>query len=316
MFCALNGRHPHPPPGQQPAQPGDHRGLAGVAGRAAHHQTAGHGGPAPGPAASRARPDSPGTAMRTVPAQAEAGAIADQDAWRARRSRRPGAPDEHPVGLGRLAAGSPARRSSAGQPVPEPGDRPPPSRAGRPSPADRAARRSASPLTAQRGWRAAPAARASSSSARGRSRRGGPGRRAAWSASRARPHPAGLSPRVQVPVASGQNASSHTAAVSSGRASRPVGLCGLDRHRGPSAVEVGQVTAVQGEVRLVDPARSRARPRRSAMASAPPLVSSSWPGPTPCAAASALGAPPAGRDTGRGRRGGGPRSAPGRARPG
>ena len=52
--------------------------------------------------------------------------------------------------------------------------------------------------------------------------------------------PPPASPRVQVPVASGQKASSHTAAVSSGPASRPVGLWGLDRQRGPSGSMAGR----------------------------------------------------------------------------
>ena len=88
--------------------------------------------------------------------------------------------------------------------------------------------RAASPLTDHSGRRRRTARRPRRRRCgRGRSRPGGPGRRTASSASR----PRSPSPRVQVPVASGKNASSHTAASSSAAASSPVGLRGFERHR-------------------------------------------------------------------------------------
>ena len=62
------------------------------------------------------------------------------------------------------------------------------------------------------------------------------------------------SPRVQVPVASGQNASSHTPAVASAWASCPSGDDGLARQISPPRRRSAssQVAAVEGEGRLLD----------------------------------------------------------------
>ena len=82
------------------------------------------------------------------------------------------------------------------------------------------------------------------------------------------PHHDGVGglPRVQVPVASGKNASSHTPAVSSSGPASPLGLCGFERQRGPPprgwSENSGSTTP---------PPTSAAT---SAIASAPPLVSS------------------------------------------
>ena len=64
---------------------------------------------------------------------------------------------------------------------------------------------------------------------------------AAWSTSR---WPAARTPRPT------------PGAVSSGAASSPVGLCGLDRQRPASGSRAGQMATVEGELGLVDPAGS------------------------------------------------------------
>ena len=87
----LERRHPDAAPGQQPAQPGHHRRLAGVAGGAADHQ------PAPQHRRSQGRLQAgqaglrPGTAMRTVPGSPKLAQSRTEMARAARRSRRSGA---------------------------------------------------------------------------------------------------------------------------------------------------------------------------------------------------------------------------------
>ena len=148
-----------------------------------------------------------------------------------------------------------------------------------------------------------------------RSRRAVRGRPAAWSANRARPPPLRRRRVSRSPWPAARTPRPRPPRCPPGRASRPVGLCGFDRHLPRRRIQVGQVSPVEGEVRLVHPTRPQlGGEQRNGLGAA---VGQQQPaGFDVHGARPGLLSPLRGRDSGPGRRGAGRRPASGRAPPG